>query len=130
MEIEQEPVQEQPVSLKRKRYEVESLHEITAKGFDVPRVIISLALEECQVLNSESCKKWLSSCPVLIKYASVEAVYKSFSTLVLLSIPVLIWDLLPEHPAYSFVGYASSPNIMKPLPEAPPPGLVLTEVKK
>ena len=130
MEIEQEPVQEQHVSLKRKQYEVESLHEITAEEFDVPRVIISLALEECQVLNSQSCEKWLSSCPALIKYASVEAVYKSFSTLVLLSIPVLIWDLLPEHPAYSFVGYASSPNIMKPLPEARLPESVLTEVKK
>jgi hypothetical protein len=130
MEIEQEPVQEQHVSLKRKQYEAESLHEITAEEFDVPRVIISLALEECQVLNSQSCEKWLSSCPALIKYASVEAVYKSFSTLVLLSIPVLIWDLLPEHPAYSFVGYASSPNIMKPLPEAWPPESVLTEVKK
>ena len=130
MEIEQSPDQTLPKSLKRKRYEVESLHEVTAEGFDVPRVVISLALEETQVLSSEACEKWLSSCPALIKYASVEAVYKSFSTLVILSIPVLIWDLLPDNPACSFVGYATSPNIMKPLPATEASDSVLAEIRK
>jgi len=52
----------------------------------------------------------------LVKFAKVEAVYKSFSTLVLLSVPVFIWNLLPEDPACSFVGYVTSTNIMKALP--------------
>ncbi|CZR69300.1 uncharacterized protein PAC_19200 [Phialocephala subalpina] len=91
--------------------ELESIHAIDGDDYDTPRVIISLALERHQTLSSESCQKWLSSCPTLVKYAKVEAVYKSFSALLLLSIPVFLWNLLPENPACSFVGYVTSPNL-------------------
>lgn len=99
-------------SLKRKGYHPDDLSEKAGENFDVTRVVISLALEEDQSLNSESCQKWLASCPALIKIAKVEAVWKSFSTLVLLSIPVFIWDMLPQNPACSFVGYITSPNLL------------------
>jgi hypothetical protein len=102
-----------PTVPSRKAYEADSLDKTTEGSFDVPRVIISLALESDQTLNSETCEKWLASCPALIKYAMVEAVYKSFSTLLLLSIPIFIWNLFPEGPACSFVGYTRSPNMMQ-----------------
>ena len=35
-----------------------------------------------------------------------------YSTLVLVSIPVFIWDLILDDPACSFVGYATSPNML------------------
>lgn len=98
---------------KRKGYQVDCLNQIKGDDYDVPRVIISLALEKHQTLSSDSCQKWLTVCPTLVKYATVEAAYQSFSTLVLLSIPVFIWNLLPDDPACSFVGYVTSPNIFK-----------------
>ncbi|KAH9219799.1 hypothetical protein DL95DRAFT_51020 [Leptodontidium sp. 2 PMI_412] len=97
---------------KWKGYQPESVSHIQGDEYEVPRVIISLAVEKHQKLNSESCQKWLASCPTLIKYAKVEAVYSSFSALVLLSIPVFIWNLLPENAACSFVGYVTSPNFL------------------
>ena len=93
-------------------YRQEDLNDSCGTDFKVPRVIISLALEEDQNLNSETCEKWLASCPALVRFATVEAVYKSFSTLLLLSVPVFIWNLLPETPACSFIGYATSTNLM------------------
>ncbi len=54
----------------------------------------------------------LSEFPALVKYAKVEGIYKSFSTLLMLSIPVAIWDMLPDHPACAFVGYTTSPNLL------------------
>lgn len=104
--------QSQTPSSKHPGHQVDDLLDTDSEDFNVPRVIISLALEEDQYLNSKTCEKWLSSCPALIKFAKVEAVYKSFSTLLLLSIPVFIWNMLPENPACSFVGYVTSTNLM------------------
>lgn len=79
--------------------------------YQVPHVLISIALEGDQgSLDTASCRKWLADFPALVKYATVEGVYKGFSTLMTLSVPVMIWDLLPEHPACSFIGYVVSPN--------------------
>jgi hypothetical protein len=36
----------------------------------------------------------------------VEGVYGSDSTLLLLSVPVAVWDLLPANPAMTFVGFS------------------------
>jgi hypothetical protein len=37
---------------------------------------------------------------------------------VTLSVPVMVWDLLPEHPACSFIGYIASPNKYSPGPKS------------
>lgn len=111
---------DQPVcsnSRKRKQLHPEPSDEIADEDYEVPRVIISLALERHQTLSSDSCQKWLASCPTLVKYARVEAVYKGFSALVFLSIPVFIWDFLPEDPACSFVGYVTSRNLINYCPQ-------------
>jgi len=85
--------------------------------YRVPRVIISLALESHQTLSSDSCQKWLASCPTLVKFAKVEAVYKGFSVLLILTIPISIWDLLPEDPACCFIGFATSQNLLRCRPQ-------------
>jgi hypothetical protein len=77
-----------------------------------PHVLISLALEENQILDAGACSHWLSSFPALAKYAKVQSVFKSHSTLLLISLPVMIWDLLPENPACSFIGYVCSDNLL------------------
>ena len=109
--------QSTPALSKHDGYHLSDLNDTNGEDFNVPRVIVSLALEEDQHLNSKTCEKWLSSCPALVKFAKVEAVYKSFSTLLLLSIPVFIWNLLPEETACSFVGYVTSTNLIKPSPK-------------
>jgi hypothetical protein len=79
--------------------------------YEVPHVLISIALEENQtLLDAASCRRWLADFPALAKYATVEGIYKSYSTLVTLSMPITVWDLLPENPACSFIGYIVSPN--------------------
>jgi hypothetical protein len=99
------------ISSKRKAYEEDSVNTSIDGDFEVPRVIISLALERHQTLNSETCGKWLASCPALIRHARIEGVFKSFSALLLLSLPVVIWNMLPDDPACSFVGYVTSTNL-------------------
>jgi hypothetical protein len=90
----------------------ETLHACQPNGdYQVPHVLISIALEgEQGSLDAVACRRWLADFPALAKYATVEGVYKGFSTLMTLSVPVMIWDMLPEHPACSFVGYVVSPN--------------------
>lgn len=81
--------------------------------YHTPHVIISVALEDNQPnLDVKETARWLASIPFLAKWAKVEGVFKSYSTLLLLSVPVPVWNMLPDHPACSFVGFATSPNLV------------------
>jgi len=90
----------------------EALSACTVSGnYQVPHVLISVALEEDQAdLDASSCRRWLSDFPALVKYATVEGVYRGNSTLITMSLPVMIWDFLPENPACSFIGFVNTPN--------------------
>ncbi|KOS18889.1 hypothetical protein ESCO_001191 [Escovopsis weberi] len=78
---------------------------------DVPHVMISLALEGDQRLDMHAWEQWLNAFPALAKYVKIQGVFKSHSTLMLVSLPVMIWDLLPEDPATSFVAFIRSNNM-------------------
>jgi hypothetical protein len=78
----------------------------------LPQVLISLALEEEQLLDVDQCLRWLHRFPALAKYAKVQGVYRSNSTLLIMSLPVLIWDWIPDDPACSFIGYVHSSNLL------------------
>jgi hypothetical protein len=79
-----------------------------------PHVLISVSLEEDQAdLSVDSWRKWLSSVPALAKYVTVQGIYKSYSTLLILSLPVMIWDMLPEDDACCFISYVTSNNMME-----------------
>jgi len=85
-------------------------------NYKVPHVLISIALEGDQgPLDAASCRRWLADFPALAKYATVEGIYRSYSTLMTLSVPVMIWDMLPEHLACAFIGYTVSPNMNTPI---------------
>ncbi|KAI1131628.1 hypothetical protein F5Y10DRAFT_53224 [Nemania abortiva] len=77
----------------------------------VPHVMISLALEEDQNLNIEDWERWLGTIPALAKYVRVQGVFKSHSTLLLVSLPVMVWDMLPDHPACNFIAFIRSNNL-------------------
>jgi hypothetical protein len=89
------------------------LFSLAASGkFQVPHVLISIALEEHQPdLDVRKCARWLESIPLLAKWAKIQGVYQSFSTLMILSTPIPVWNMLPDHPACSFIGYVTTPNM-------------------
>jgi hypothetical protein len=55
----------------------------------------------------------LRDCPSFAKHVRVEGKFKSNSTLLLLSIPVVIWDLLPDNLACTFIAHAKSINYIQ-----------------
>ncbi|EQB58209.1 hypothetical protein CGLO_01566 [Colletotrichum gloeosporioides Cg-14] len=79
---------------------------------DTPHVMISLALEDNQQLDLNAWEQWLSNFPAMAKYVKVQGVFRSHSTLLLLSMPVMVWDLLPEDHATSFIAFIRSNNMM------------------
>jgi hypothetical protein len=58
----------------------------------------------------KQCLRWLKGVPLLGKWAKIEGVYRSFSTLIILSMPISVWDMLPDHPAGTFIGYVTWPG--------------------
>ena len=82
------------------------------KNFECPKVLISVALEEEQWLSAPQWADWMRSIPGLVKYANVEGIYKSGSTLLLISVPIAVWNLIPPSSAISFIGFSRSPNLL------------------
>jgi hypothetical protein len=79
---------------------------------DTPHVMISLALEDDQQLDLNAWEQWLANFPAMAKYVKVQGVFKSHSTLLLLSMPVMVWDLLPDDHATSFIAFIRSNNMV------------------
>ena len=80
------------------------------KGIECPQILLTVRLEE-DALDVQSWKEFLRQLPAEGKDIKIEGLYRSFSTLLLLRLPVTIWDLLPDHPAYGFVGFVSGENV-------------------
>ncbi|KAM0354163.1 hypothetical protein ACHAPU_001198 [Fusarium lateritium] len=92
---------------------IQTLMGVDPKGQRVvPHVLLKIALEGDQVFDAASCARWIKQFPLLAMHASIESVYQSYSTLLLLSVPVVLWNLLSEHPATQFVGYVKSVNLL------------------
>ncbi|KAK0115573.1 hypothetical protein ONS96_014027 [Cadophora gregata f. sp. sojae] len=89
----------------------------------VPHMLVSIALDEDQMLpNAEACRRWICSFPGLAKHVKVEGVYSSYSTVVMLSIPVAVYNMLPDNPACQPVAYVTSRNrLSSPVPKQAEP---------
>jgi hypothetical protein len=75
-----------------------------------PQVLISIRVESTS-LNKEEWVNWIREMPSDGKDVHVEGRWDSFSTLVLLRMPVAVWNLLPDNQAYDFVGFVTSKNL-------------------
>lgn len=84
------------------------------KKFESPKVLISVALQEDQRLNAEDWLEWLKSVPALANLVQVEGVFKSDSTLLILTLPVALWDSIPRDPAVTFLAFVRSHNLSNP----------------
>jgi hypothetical protein len=69
--------------------------------------------EEHPLPNPEACRRWISSFPGLAKHVKVEGVYHGYSTVLVISIPIVIWNTLPEHPACQPITYVTSRNLLQ-----------------
>ncbi|KAH7395585.1 hypothetical protein BKA64DRAFT_745783 [Cadophora sp. MPI-SDFR-AT-0126] len=77
-----------------------------------PQVLLAIRLDKHE-LDMEAWKECLlRQLPPEAKDVKIEGIFGSFSTLLLLRVPLEIWDLLPENRAYSFVGYVTTPNMV------------------
>ncbi|KAM7223589.1 hypothetical protein V8F06_001063 [Rhypophila decipiens] len=85
-----------------------------------PHVMISLALEDDQRLDLNDWEEWLANFPAIAKHVKVQGVFKSHSTLLLLSLPVMVWDLLPDDPACAFIAFIRSNNLLYTKDKRPP----------
>lgn len=99
-------------------FDLSQLNSTLPSGkLNVPHVLLSVALEEDQSLDLDSLDPLDQRHSALAKYVLVEGVFRSHSTMVLLSLPVPIWDVLQDDRAVSFVGYVESRNRLIPASE-------------
>jgi hypothetical protein len=77
---------------------------------EYPQVLLAIRLDKHE-LDLEAWKECLlRQLPTEAKDIKIEGIYSSFSTLLLLRLPVAVWDLLPANLAYSFIGFVTSEN--------------------
>lgn len=70
---------------------------------EYPQVLLAIRPDKYQ-LDLDAWKEFLlRQLHAEAKKIKIEGICGSFSTLLLLRIPVAVWDVLPENPAYSFV---------------------------
>jgi len=80
---------------------------------DTAKVLITVQLDDAIPPNLAEWRNWLRThIPTNVAKIEVEGVFEGNSTVVLLRLPVAIWDMLPDHGAYNFVGYVRSSNLV------------------
>ena len=87
---------------------------------DKAQVLISISIDSGEIENNqaENVKIWTEILRLLPPAATgikIQAFYGSFSKLVLIAMPVPVWNALPKIPAYSFVGFITTENMMPQL---------------
>jgi hypothetical protein len=96
------------------------LSALTESRDSNPHVLIKIGLEHNHgPMDVKQCLRWLESIPLLGKWANIEGVCPSHSTLMIVSMPVSLWDMLPDHPAstfITFIGYVTGPNMISGVP--------------
>ena len=79
------------------------------------RVLLAVSISQEADPNIDQWISWLTTqapWDVTAVDVQVESIYRSHSTLVLISIPTSAWDRLPARAAYQFVGFIRSGNLL------------------
>ena len=84
------------------------------KEFSMERtdILISVRIDSTQQLGVQQISSWIREIPLLATAVTLHGVTRSHSTMILMGIPVAIWDLLPDDPACSFIGFTTSKNLL------------------
>jgi len=89
---------------------------ICAAPRSVPRLAFAIRLKNdfnIGELSEDMFLEWLRNIPTIAAEVKVEAGFKSFSTLIVISVPLSIFSNLPRHPAIVSLGPISSCNQKK-----------------
>jgi hypothetical protein len=80
---------------------------------DTAKVLITVKLDDSVSPDLTEWRNWLRrQIPTGVAEIDVEGIFEASSKVVLLRLPIAIWDMLPDHDAYSFVGYVRSSNLI------------------
>lgn len=74
-----------------------------------PGILVACRLRDRNV-DVEKWKEWLLNAPPRAQNIQITAIYPSFSAVLVLELPLVVWDLLPASPAISFVAYTTGKN--------------------
>ena len=91
------------------------------------RVLLAVSVVREAECDLEQWVAWLTSqapWDVTRVEVQVEGIYKSHSTMVLVSVPIFAWDRLPDRAAYRFVGFIKSENLLRRSSVCPPSHLI------
>lgn len=79
------------------------------------RVLLAITITQNAVLSLDKWVEWLQNrAPkeIVDLNVNLESVFRSHSTLALVSIPIHSWDWLRNHSAYQFVGFIKSEDLL------------------
>ncbi|KAK3936705.1 hypothetical protein QBC46DRAFT_345351 [Diplogelasinospora grovesii] len=76
---------------------------------DVPKVLVRILLDS-STFSVDQCANWLLQAPPEAKSVEIEGVYDSLSTLLVVKMPLAVWNLLPRGPAIDLIGFITSSN--------------------
>ena len=81
------------------------------------RVLLAVSMAQDTVFGVEEWIHWLNTpkapAGILEIDVRIESAYKSHSTLVLLSVPILAWSRMVDRDAYNFIGFVRSENLLR-----------------
>ena len=80
------------------------------------RVLLSVSVVQDAIHDVSHWVSWLTTAApwdVTKVDVKVQSVFRSYSTLIIVSIPTYAWSRLPERPAYRFVGFIRSGDIFQ-----------------
>ena len=80
------------------------------------RVLLSVSVVQDAIHDVSHWVSWLTTAApwdVTKVDVKVESIFRSYSTLIIVSIPTYAWSRLPERPAYRFVGFIRSGDIFQ-----------------
>ncbi|KAL5323643.1 hypothetical protein ACEPPN_008183 [Leptodophora sp. 'Broadleaf-Isolate-01'] len=95
-----------------------SISSVSSNVEMYPRIAITIRLQETLARSDFSAdifSDWIRMMPVLAESVKVEAGFASFSTLLVVSLPVAMWCYLPSNPAISVAGIIRSSNLLPDL---------------
>jgi hypothetical protein len=89
---------------------------------EVPRLALAIRFNEnlrLEDLSTDLFIEWLRTIPVVAQQVRVEAGFDSFSSLLIVSIPISLSAYLSYNPAVSCLGPITSSNLVVPVPQRP-----------
>jgi hypothetical protein len=74
-----------------------------------PGILVTCRLRD-QHVDVERWRQWLLNAPEGAKAIQISALYPGFSAVLIVELPLVVWDLLPPSPAISFIAYTTGKN--------------------